>query len=74
MTQLKTCLQKNLKFNSGIHARFLILDDKELICGSADLCSASLSGDHLEAGIWTKDISLVNEAIKLFNKIWNNTK
>jgi len=72
--QLKDCLKKNLKTNNFIHSRLIIYDDKELICGSADLSSLSLAGDKVESGIWTKDPSVITDAILFFEDTWINSK
>jgi len=69
---LKAKLQKNLKINNLIHSRIIIVDNHEMICGSADLHSNSLGGDKIEGGIWTRDPIVVKEAGLFFEAIWQS--
>lgn len=72
--ELKRCLQKRMRSNGSIHSRLMICNDEEIICGSADFNSFSLSGDKMEAGIWTIDPIVVQSAMKFFDDTWNKSK
>ncbi len=56
-----------------LHGRALIVDSKAII-GSMDLNSQSLSGSHIEFGIYTEDPELIRQLRKYFNHLFTPLK
>ena len=78
-TETQRKAQKNLKhvlednkvkiyYDIDLHAKLLIIDDKEILVSSANLTTKSLLSNH-ELGIWSKDENLVKETIRYFEKL-----
>ncbi|MHA2142636.1 MAG: NUDIX hydrolase N-terminal domain-containing protein [Candidatus Thorarchaeota archaeon] len=53
-----------------LHAKMLLVDDKELYIGSANLLETSLDR-NLEAGIWTTDEKAVEDAVLYFQSAFD---
>ena len=58
-----------IRINEWVHSRTFIMD-KEVIVGSADMNSASLTGRHFEAAIWTNSPYVVKSAKDYFNSVF----
>lgn len=55
-----------------LHARLYIIDN-EVLVSSADITPEQLEKEY-NAGIWTRDEETVEDAIKFFENIWNESK
>lgn len=69
-----------IKFHHRMHARFLVAHNPEapqfsglLVIGSFDFNTDGLSLERYDAGIKTRNPDLVKSALKLFEKIWNDS-
>lgn len=62
----------NIKTNNMLHARILVVGDREAIIGSSDLKTDSLDQNR-EAGIYTTDPVIVRHAIDFFNMVWEGS-
>lgn len=61
-----------VRTNPIIHARMLIIDDKEVLISTSDLTRDQLF-DEYNAGIWTKNQVIVENAIKFFDNAWEES-
>ena len=59
-----------IKTNNMVHARLLIVKDKETIISSADLKTDSMDNNR-EAGIYCTIPTIVRGATKFFEKVWD---
>lgn len=55
-----------------LHAKFYIFDEQQMIITSANLTSSGLKR-NLEYGVYTDELSLVDQAVKDFNRFSKNT-
>ncbi|MCK5109470.1 MAG: hypothetical protein KAR25_07240, partial [Methanosarcinales archaeon] len=70
---LKIATNGNLRTNEILHARMIIVDDKEALISSADLTRDQLI-DEFNAGIWVRDEETVKRATEFFDNIWDESK
>lgn len=61
-----------VRTNPVIHARMLIIDDKEVLISTSDLTRDQLF-DEYNAGIWTRNPTIVESAIKFFDNVWEGS-
>lgn len=61
-----------VRTNPIIHARMLIVDDKEVLISTSDLTRDQLF-DEYNAGVWTRNQSIVENAIKFFDNVWEES-
>ncbi len=73
MDLLKIATRGNLKTNEILHARMVIVDDKEALISSADLTRDQLI-DEFNAGIWVRDKETVERATDFFDNIWEKSE
>lgn len=73
----------SIKYNNNIHAKMIIVDDKEMIVGSSNLTGSGLGSSRnyegrpqIEANIYTDDKSALKDAMRFFVRLWshNNSK
>ena len=69
---LQRLLGKDFITEPLLHARLYIIDN-EVLVSSADITSEQLEKEF-NAGIWTRDKETVEDAIKFFENIWNESK
>ena len=69
---LNVCTKGNVRTNPVVHTRLLIIDDKEVLISTADLTRDQLF-DEYNAGIWTRDQEVVQQAIEFFENLWNES-
>lgn len=67
-----TIATKGHQTNPLVHARLLIVDDKEVLVSSADLNRDSLI-DQYNAGIYTRDPKTVQNACLFFENLWKES-
>lgn len=70
---LKIATRGDLKTNEILHARMIIVDDKEALISSADLTRDQLM-DEFNAGIWVRDEETVKRATEFFDNIWEESE
>jgi sugar-specific transcriptional regulator TrmB len=75
-TQIKETYPKLIEFaevrrNSKMHSRFIIIDNKEALFWSGDLSSNCLTM-NFEAGIWTNEQYFIKSIENYFNKVWKS--
>ena len=70
---LKIATRGNLRTNEILHARMIIVDDKEALISSADLTRDQLV-DEFNAGIWVRDEETVKRATDFFDNIWKQSE
>jgi len=70
---LKIATRGNLRTNKILHARMIIVDDKEALISSADLTRDQLI-DEFNAGIWVRDKETVKRATEFFDNIWEESE
>jgi len=70
---LKMATKGDLKTNEILHARMIIVDDKEALISSADLTRDQLI-DEFNAGIWVRDKETVKRATEFFDNIWEESE
>ena len=70
---LKIATNGNLRTNEILHARMIIVDDKEALISSADLTRDQLI-DEFNAGIWVRDKETVKRATEFFDNIWEDSE
>lgn len=58
-----------VKVHDTLHARLLIIGNREAIISSADLKSDSID-TNFEAGVWTTNPIVISDAIQFFDKMW----
>jgi hypothetical protein len=61
-----------VRTNPIIHARMIIVDDKEVLISTSDLTRDQLF-DEYNAGIWTRNQTIVENAIKFFDNVWEES-
>lgn len=61
-----------VRTNPIIHARMLIIDDKEVLISTSDLTRDQLF-DEYNAGIWTRNPNIIENAIKFFDNVWEES-
>jgi len=68
-----------IKYNNNIHAKMIIVDDKEMIVGSSNLTGSGLGSSReyegkpqIEANIYTNDPNALQEGVKFFIKLWSH--
>ncbi len=61
-----------VRTNPIVHARMLIVDDKEVLISTSDLTRDQLF-DEYNAGIWTRNPTIVENAIKFFDNVWEES-
>ena len=71
--QLNKYTKGNCKANWKIHSRMIIIDKNEVLISSSDLDRNGLI-DQYNAGLWTRDKEAVEDAIKFFENIWNESE
>lgn len=69
---LQRCLGGNLRTNKILHARLIIVDN-EVLVSSADLTKEQLENEF-NAGIWTRDKEITQNAVDFFESIWEISK
>ncbi|MBI5680587.1 MAG: hypothetical protein HZC47_06835 [Methanobacterium sp.] len=69
----------SIKFNNNIHAKMIIVDDKEMIVGSSNLTGSGLGSSRdyegrpqIEANIYTNDKNALKEGIGFFVRLWSH--
>ena len=62
----------SVAFHSHLHAKFIVIDDKYAIIGSANLTESGLKGYNVEAAMLIEDKESVRKLREYFYKIWNN--
>ena len=70
---LKIATRGELRTNEVLHARMIIVDDKEALISSADLTRDQLI-DEFNAGVWVRDKETVKRATEFFNNIWDESE
>ena len=70
---LKQVTKGEIRVNEILHARMIIVDDKEALISSADLTRDQLI-DEFNAGIWVRDEETVKRATEFFDNIWEESK
>ena len=70
---LKKVTKGNIRENEILHARMIIVDDKEALISSADLTRDQLI-DEFNAGIWVRDKETVKRATDFFDNIWKESE
>ena len=58
-----------VKVHKMLHARIFMIGKKVAIISSADLKSDSLDINY-EAGIWTNNSTVIDDAFDFFEKVW----
>lgn len=61
-----------IRTNPVIHSRMIIIDDKEALVSTSDLTRDQLF-DEYNAGIWTRDPSVIESAIRFFDNVWEES-
>ncbi|MDM8528770.1 phospholipase D-like domain-containing protein [Anaerolineales bacterium HSG24] len=69
---LKVSTKGGVRTNPIVHARMMIIDDKEVLISTADLTRDQLF-DEYNAGIWTKNLDVIEKAIEFFDNVWNDS-
>jgi len=69
----------SIKYNNSIHAKMIIVDDREIIVGSSNLTGSGLGSTRnyegipqIEANLYTNDSSAVKEAMAFFLRLWSH--
>ena len=69
----------SIKYNNSIHAKMIIVDDKEMIVGSSNLTGSGLGSTReyegrpqIEANIYTNDNKAVKDAVGFFVRLWSH--
>jgi len=69
----------SIKYNNSIHAKMIIVDDKEMIVGSSNLTGSGLGSSRdyegkpqIEANIYTNDPAAVESALGFFVRLWSH--
>ncbi len=69
----------SIKYNNSIHAKMIIVDNKEMIVGSSNLTGSGLGSTRnyegkpqIEANIFTNDSNAVKEAVGFFLRLWSH--
>ncbi len=69
----------SIKYNNSIHAKMIIVDDREIIVGSSNLTGSGLGSPRkyegipqIEANIYTNESSAVREAMSFFLRLWSH--
>lgn len=70
---VETIGRENMVNNGSCHSRFLVVDDKEAIVGTADFNAPSASG-HYEVAIQSNEPSFVLGLISHFNEVWEDSQ
>lgn len=65
--------QENMVNNGSCHSRFLVVDDREAIVGTADFNAPSASG-HYEVAIQSNEPSFVLGLISHFTEVWEDSQ
>lgn len=70
----------SIKYNNSIHAKMIIVDDKEMIVGSSNLTGSGLGSTReyegrpqIEANVYTNDESAVKDAVGFFVRLWSHS-
>jgi len=58
-----------VRFHSELHSRLISINN-ELIIGSVDLQDRCLSGNRVDACIWTNDMDVLKKSEEFFDRIW----
>lgn len=66
-------LGAEIRYNNNLHAKMVFIDSKTAIISSANLTKRGLSVNY-EAGAVIKDVGKVQEAVKFFENVWNESK
>ena len=69
---LEIATEGKLRTNKILHARMIIVDDKEALISSADLTRDQLI-DEFNAGVWVRDKETVKRATEFFDNIWEES-
>ena len=70
---LKKVTKGEIRENEILHARMIIVDDKEALISSADLTRDQLI-DEFNAGVWVRDKETVKRATDFFDNIWEESE
>lgn len=69
----------SIKYNNNIHAKMIIVDDKEMIVGSSNLTGSGLGSTReyegrpqIEANLYTNDDKAVKDAVGFFVRLWSH--
>lgn len=69
----------SIKYNNNLHAKMVIVDDKEMIVGSSNLTGSGLGSSRdyegkpqVEANIYTNDPGAVENAVGFFVRLWSH--
>ena len=62
----------SIAFHSHLHAKFVVVDDKYAIVGSANLTESGLRGYNIEVAMLIDDKDSIERLREYFFKIWNN--
>ncbi|WP_414468560.1 phospholipase D-like domain-containing protein [Methanobacterium sp. ACI-7] len=77
----KTIFKDNMsiKYNNNIHAKMIIVDDKEMIVGSSNLTGSGLGSSReyegkpqIEANIYTNGPKALKDAVGFFVRLWSH--
>lgn len=66
-------LGAEIRYNNNLHAKMVFIDGKTAIISSANLTKRGLSVNY-EAGAVIKDQNKVQEAVKFFNSVWEESE
>ena len=66
-------LGAEIRYNNNLHAKMVFIDGKTVIISSANLTKRGLSVNY-EAGAVIKDMEKVQEAVKFFDNVWNESE
>jgi sugar-specific transcriptional regulator TrmB len=62
-----------IRHNPGVTSLFTLVDDKELIVGSAMYTGEDLTSGGLVHKLWTNDSSQINTMKEFFEKVWSDS-
>lgn len=69
---LKDKFGAEIRYNNGLHAKIVVIDNSIAIISSANLTKKGLSVNY-EAGICLRDKNKVNEVTQFFNDVWGES-
>jgi hypothetical protein len=71
----KTLEEKRIEIKRilGLHARFLIIDDEEIIFLSSDLQTGALQSKY-QYGSWTNSSEMVKACVNYFDSMWDDAE
>ena len=63
----------DIRYNNGLHAKIIVIDNSVAIISSANLTKKGLSVNY-EAGICLRERRIINEVTQFFNDIWKESQ